>query len=56
MIISMSSHQETYEELKTPLMHLFKLSLSTEFFPDKLKIASVSAIFNNGAKDLLTNY
>ena len=26
------------EELKTPLMHIFNLSLSTRIFPDKLKL------------------
>ena len=30
--------------------------LSTEIFPDKLKIAKLSPIFKNGKKYLLTNY
>lgn len=37
-------------------MGIFSLSLSTEIFPDKLKIVEVSTIFNNGEKVLLTNY
>ena len=45
-----------YEELKTPLMRIFNLWLSTGIFPDKLKIAKVSPIFKNSEKDLLTNY
>ena len=48
--------KKIYEELKTPLMRIFNLSLSTGIFPDKLKIAKVSPIFKNGKKDLLTNY
>ena len=46
--------KESHEELKTPLNFLF-LSLSTEIFPDKLKVANVSPVFKNGEKDLLTN-
>ena len=45
-----------YEELKTPLMHIFNLLLGTGIFPDKLKTTNVSPIFKNGKKDLLTNY
>ena len=45
-----------YEELKTPLMRTFNISLTTGIFPDKLKIAKVSPTFKNGDKDLLTNY
>ena len=48
--------KKIYEELKTPLMRIFNLSLSTGIFLDKLKIAKVSPIFKNGKKDLLTNY
>ena len=48
--------KKTYEELKTPLMCIFNLSLGTGIFPDKLKIAKVSPIFKNGEKDVLTNY
>ena len=54
--INVNVVKKIYEELKTPLMRIFNLSLSTEIFPDKLKIAKVSPIFKNGKKDLLTNY
>ena len=40
--------KKIYEELKTPLMRIFNLLLSTGFFPDKLRIAKVSPIFKNG--------
>ena len=42
--------KKIYEELKTPLMRIFNLLLTTGIFPDKLKIAKVSAIFKNGKK------
>ena len=54
--INVNVVKKIYEELKTPLMRFFNLLLSTEIFPDKLKIAKVSPIFKNGEKDLLTNY
>ena len=54
--INVNVVKKIYEELKTPLMHIFNLLLSTGIFPDKLKIAKVSPIFKNGKKDLLTNY
>ena len=54
--INVNVVKKIYEELKTPLMRIFNLSLSTGIFPDKLKIAKVSPIFKNGEKDLLTNY
>ena len=40
--------KKIYEELKTPLMRIFNLLLSTGFFPDKLRIGKVSPIFKNG--------
>ena len=54
--INVNIVKKIYEELKTPLMRIFNISLSTGIFPDKLKIAKVSSIFKNGEKDLLTNY
>ena len=54
--INVNVVKKIYEELKTPLICIFNLSLSTGIFPDKLKIAKVSPIFKNGEKDLLTNY
>ena len=43
VIISVS--KETYEELKTPFMCVFNLSLSKGIFPDKLNLAKISPIF-----------
>ena len=54
--INVNVVKKIYEELKTPLMRIFNLLLSTRIFPDKLKIAKVSPIFKNGKKDFLTNY
>ena len=54
--INVNVVKKIYEELKTPLMRIFNLSLNTGIFPDKLKIGKVSPIFKNGEKDLLTNY
>ena len=54
--INVNVVKKIYEELKTPLIRIFNLSLSTGVFPVKLKIAKVSPIFINGKKDLLTNY
>ena len=54
--INVNVVKKIYKELKTPLMHIFNLSLSTGICPDKLIIAKVSPIFKNGEKDLLTNY
>ena len=54
--INVNVVQKIYEELKTPLMLTFNLSLSTGIFPDKIKIAKVSPIFKNGEKDILSNY
>ena len=42
--------KKIYEELKTPLMRIFNLSLSTGIFSDKLKIAKVSPIFKKAKK------
>ena len=54
--INVNVVKKIYEELKTPLMRIFNLSLSRGIFPDKLKIGKVSPIFKNGEKDHLTNY
>ena len=37
--INVNVANKIYEELKTPLMRIFNLSLSTGIFPDKLKTA-----------------
>ena len=54
--INVNVVKKIYEELKTPLMRIFNLLLSTGIFPDKLKIAKVFPVSKNGEKDLLTNY
>ena len=54
--INVNVVKKIFEELKTSLMLIFNLSLSTGIFPNKLKIAKASPIFKNGKKDLLTNY
>ena len=54
--INVNIIKKIYEELKTPLMHIFNLLLGTGIFPDKLKTTKVSPVFKNGKKDLLTNY
>ena len=54
--INVNVVKKVYEELKSPLMQIFNLSLSTGIFPDKLKIAKLSPIFKNGEKNLVTNY
>ena len=54
--INVNVIKKIYEELKTPLMRTFNLSLSTGIFPDKLKIAKVSPMLKNGKKNILTNY
>ena len=48
--------REIYKKLKTPLMRIFNLSLTTGTCPDKLKTAKVSPIFKNSERYLLTNY
>ena len=48
--------KKTYNELKTPLLRSLILPLSTETFPDKLKIIRASPIFKNGEKEHLTSY
>ena len=54
--INVNIVKKIYEELKTPLMRIFNILLSTGIFPDKLKIAKVSPVFKNSEKDLLTSY
>ena len=48
--------RKIFKKLKTPLMRIFNLSLTTGTFPDKLKTAKVSPIFKNRERYLLTNY
>ena len=48
--INVSVIKKTDAKLKTPLMCIFNLTLSSGIFPDLLKIAKVSPIFKNGEK------
>ena len=48
--INVSVIKKTYAKLKTPLMYIFNLTLSSRIFPDWLKIAKESPIFKNGEK------
>ena len=45
-----------YKELKRPLFYIFDLSLKSEIFPDKLKIAKGFPIYTSGKKYVLSNY
>ena len=54
--VNLNVIKKTCEELKTPLMCIFNLRLTSGVFPDKLKIAKVSPIFKNVEKYLLANY
>ena len=45
-----------YNELKTPLMNIFNLSLNTGIFPDRMKVAKVTPIFKKGEKSSISNY
>ena len=54
--INVNVVKKIYETLRTGLMRIFNVSLSTGIFPEKLKIAKASPIFKNDEKDLLSNY
>ena len=45
-----------YEELKTPLFHIFRAWLSEGFFSDEMKIAKVSPISKGGNNLQAENY
>ena len=45
-----------YNELKTPLMNIFNLSLNTAISPDRMKVAKVTPIFKKGEKYSISNY
>ena len=47
---------DAYDSLKNILFHIFKVSMKQGIFPDRLKIAKVTAIFKSGAKDNVSNY
>ena len=48
--------KSSFNELVVPIFHIFKLSLKTGCFPDKLKIAKITPLFKSGETDLLNNY
>ena len=48
--INVNVIKKIYDEIKTPLINIFNLSMKTEIFPDKSKIGRVSPIFKNGSE------
>ena len=54
--ISSNVVNETSDIFFTPLKYIFNLSLQQGIFPEKLKIAKVSPIYNKDEEFLLTNY
>ena len=48
--------KSVFDDIKAPLMHVFKISVKRGVFPEKMKIAKVTPIFKTGKKELLTNY
>ena len=48
--------KKIYDEIKTPLINIFNLSIKTGIFPDKPNIGAVSPVFTNGSKTFLINY
>ena len=48
--------RKLYHDLKIPLMNIFSLSLKKGIFPEKMKIAKVSPIFEEGDQSILSNY
>ena len=45
MILHVNVIRNLYNELKTPLMNIFSLSLHTGIFLDRMKVAKVTPIF-----------
>ena len=43
-------------EITPPLVHIINLTLDTGYFPDKLKVAEIIALYKKGDKDLISNY
>ena len=48
--INVNVIKRIYDEMKTPLINIFNLSMKTGIFPDKSKIGRVSPIFRNGSE------
>ena len=47
---------DSYEEIKTPLIHIFNLCFKEGIFPRKLRIGKITPGFKKGDSFLLTNY
>ena len=45
-----------YKEIKTSLMNIFNLLLTTGIFPDRTKVAKVTPIFKKAEKCTISNY
>ena len=54
--INLNVIKSSFNELVVPIFHIFKLSLKTGCFPDKLKIAKITPLFKSGETDLLNHY
>ena len=48
--------KKCFGESNEPLKHLFNLSLENGIFPEKMKIAKVIPLFENGDPENITNY
>ena len=47
---------DAYDSLKNIIFHIFKVSIQQGIFPDSLKIAKVTPIFQSGDKDNVSSY
>ena len=54
--ISTKFVQSVINEIKTPLTHIFNLSIQNGVFPESLKISKAIPIFKRGDKQLVDNY
>ena len=54
--ISFSVIKTCFGSLNKPLLHIFKQSLQSGIFPDKLKIARFTPLFKKGSDSELGNY
>ena len=48
--------KKVFDEIFVILKHIFNIPLAKRFFPDRLKIARVTPIFQKGGNTLVTNY
>ena len=54
--ISFNVVKKCFGEINEPLKHLFNLPLENGIFPEKMKIAKVIPLFENGDPENITNY